>query len=230
LFKLGRAGLAAPLRFSPNLTPGDRLPVALGIYQESEERFESFVVGMASVIANVLPPIGERPSSWGPIEHTLSDTYFTEEDLPSDLIGFYRAIDSEDLPMDSENLLPEGVPPNEWESKMLLADICGFPEEEDRAVRWSRFVYSGQREAGMGWERIFEWGKARLVTDWDPGGCENTSWAGVLRNSIRYTCRHAWGYSCQWPSEFNRISSERSKLYDGKWWWVEDEELEYVGL
>ena len=96
---IGPVETAGPLRIAPNLTSEDRLAVALGIYQESEERFESFWASKASVLANVLPPIGERPSRLGPIknptEYKFSDTYFTEEDLPSDLIGFYRAIEDD---------------------------------------------------------------------------------------------------------------------------------------
>ena len=207
---IGPVETAGPLRFNPNLTFEDRLSVALGIYQESEERFESFWSSRYSRLANVLPPIGERPSSWGPIQDRFSDTYFTEEDLPSDLIGFYRAID-DDL---------KSPAPGLWEdNKDKLADICGFPKEKDRALRWSRRVYSHQMDLGMGWERITEWGKARLVTDWDPDVCEDTSWAMIVRGSVRYTCG-VWGYTCQWPSRFNRISPERSKV-GGKWWWAE---------
>lgn len=75
-------------------------------------------------------------------------TSFAEEDLVSDLIGFYMR----DLGM------TEDARDNDANWRWL-AKTCGFPEDKEEAKKWSLDVF----ESYPGYEQIEEWGNPRLA-------------------------------------------------------------------
>ncbi len=100
--------------------------VALGMYMEREEireRLQWFAFG--------------------------KQTYYSEEDLASDLVGFYMAVNKK------RDVREKGSD----ETWGWLAGICGFHKDREEAKNWSRAVYLSYPK----FEKIKEWETPRLV-------------------------------------------------------------------
>ena len=126
---------------------------------------------------------------------------FSEEDLTSNLIGFYMAVNG----IEGDSL---GNGSREW-----LASICGFPLEKEGvngARVWSLGVFENYGDFSEGVSGIREWGSPRLIqTPEISSYCDNKS--GVV-----CTAR-------MWPAAFSTITPEKPKV-NGKWWKYRGEE------
>lgn len=76
-------------------------------------------------------------------------SYFSEEDLTSDLIGFYLATSGK-----KSLRIKDGNDTFIW-----LAKICDYPEDREEAKQWSLDVYNEHGRSVEGWR---EWASPRL--------------------------------------------------------------------
>lgn len=92
-------------------------------------------------------------------------TSFSEEDLVSDLIGFYM----NDLGM------TEGAKTND-KSFRWLAEKCGFPEDREKAKEWSLDVF----ESYPAFEQVKEWQSPRLECKYDSECGIKRAWPAIF--------------------------------------------------
>jgi len=115
-------GLMAVAR--TGLGSGERSRVALGMHMGREETRE-----------------------WLQFLAPWAGTSFSEEDLASDLLGFYMALnDIGDARFDEAA----------WQ---WLGHRCNYPLDRDEAIRWSSRVFTGY----PAYEKVTEWGAPRLI-------------------------------------------------------------------
>lgn len=89
---------------------------------------------------------------------------YSEEDLSSDLIGFYLAVNNFSNPKTDD------------ETWNWLSQVCNFPANREDAKEWSLKVfkeYNNDPGFEQGWN---EWGSPRLECNGDFCGDQNGSW------------------------------------------------------
>ncbi len=134
--------------------------VALGMFMEREEMREWY---------QSLPVVSQ-----------VGRSGYSEEDLASDLIGFYMALrDYGDV--------RNGTTVDEQSAGWLwLSRVCGFPADLGRAIEWSERVYDTYPAFQEGASGIREWGAPRLACTEDIATeCTGRrSWPGTLATVI----------------------------------------------
>jgi RHS repeat-associated protein len=150
--------------------------VALGMYMERED-------------------IRERYQSW-PVARWIGKSGYSEEDLTSNLIGFYMA-------KYGYSDVRQGYKINESNPAWIwLSNICEFPEDLEEAKQWSKDVFDTYPEFRQG---IKEWGKPRV---------ECTS-------DIDKLCFGPRG----WPSQFRTINPQDPAPWNDWWLYSPSREL-----
>jgi hypothetical protein len=141
-------GTTGPLGVRPDvviktaLSDQTKKEVALGIFMERAEHIESL--------------------QWFAFWHSTS---FSEEDLVSDLIGFYmNDLGITDSARSNDN------------SFRWLAKTCGFPEDREKAKEWSLDVF----ESYPAFEQVKQWGSPRLLCQYDDACKEKRAWPAVF--------------------------------------------------
>jgi RHS repeat-associated protein len=153
-----------------NMSIEDKKRVALGIYMDLSDDFENW-----------------QGTTFGPFGQ---GTFYSEEDLASDLIAFYAAL--ERVPSDG---MSNGAPFNSREELRGWArPICKAPTDDTLDVKWSTEVFD---EPYAPFEKVTTWAGPRLKHS-----CKIDEFCGNLR---------------AWPHEFNFIRPE-PPVINGKWW------------
>ncbi len=145
--------------------------VALGMFMSGENMRETMT--LPSIIVPSIPFIG-KPSH---------DSYFAEEDLVSDLIGFYMA------KYGKKDVRATGGE----ETRIWLAGICGFPNDQNEARDWSLSIFENYQ-----FTRVFQWESPILTSN----------------KCIDDYCRDSG--TRQWPKEFSSVDPEMQSR-DGNW-------------
>jgi RHS repeat-associated protein len=156
-----------------NMDIQEKKEVALGIFKEMSEEFETY-----------------QGSAFGGLGEALFHSSFAEEDLPSNLIGFYVALD---LAEDPNMQTFEDITGPELQE--MVRPICDAPLDDRSDISWSLKV----------WDESYVCEKNRT---WCPrlvSSCEIDSRCGLL--SAR-----------RWPEKYGSIHSELP-IVGGKWWW-----------
>ncbi len=154
--------VAIPRRALKSVT--DEQEVAMGIYRWVSENQE-----LAGTSFDI------------PLTSNREDTWFAEEDLPSNLVAFYAALAL------GNNYGAQSY--NGWFESFIgwLRPKCGFPQNNTDRVMWSTTIFLSYGK----FERTKEWEKPRL---------RGTQSIINMCNSCGITKR-------RWPSEFSRIKS-----------------------
>ena len=180
--------IAAPVSLSitkPTGLTSDQFPgVALGIYKEIQWQVEEFQ-GVVGIDIPIIAPIG---TAYIPIRPGLN-SHFSEEDLPSDIIGFYMAYLAR---VSRQNLFIQ-------DAKTIVDLWCGGLDQQDSLAVYD--AYMDELPSGD----IGEGGFVR----W-------RQWEGRLANSCTIDGKCS-GYQRQWPQTFNFIQETRPQDSGGIW-------------
>ena len=127
------------------INSGNKYQVAMGIFRWVSENHEGSIYSNLSNVADwEIAPLQKLLKQMG--GENVSSTWYSEEDLTSDLIAFYRALDPANH--------------NEDNAKATLAPICGFPTDRDERIAWSLDVL----DEYPNYEPVLEWESPRFVS------------------------------------------------------------------
>ncbi len=131
----------------------------MGIFRRVSENHEGSIYSRLSPAADfpVIHPLLEKIEP-----DRFANTYYSEEDLTSDLIAFYRALDSANNSKEA--------------AQQTLAPICGFPTDTNERIQWSLKVF----DAYPDYQTITTWESPRFVSlpcvDEKCGPVTNRAW------------------------------------------------------
>ncbi len=172
---MGRSG-AGVSRYAvvrKNLSVQEKKEVALGIFKELAVEFENY-----------------QGTSFFGLQEFLRHTSFSEEDLPSNLIGFYVALELARDPSSMQEFRRIRGP----QLQQMVRPVCGALNNDRHDISFSLLVWS----EGYQCEKNYTWRPRLARSCFIDGLCE--------------------GLGRSWPAKYRSIFSE-PPMVGGKWWW-----------
>ncbi len=146
--------------------------------------------------------IRESIQGW-PVARGIGHSYFSEEDLTSDIIGYYLAVN--DLPGLKKEDGPDGY---SW-----VAPICKMPLNRQDAIEWSMNVFETYGDSVEEWEK---WANPRLLCSSEINEiCGDAPRAWPTEFSIDSAAKSGadWWQYANWSSFILKRSEENDRIY-----------------
>jgi RHS repeat-associated protein len=126
------------------------------------------------------------------------DSYYSLEDLPSNLIGFYTALASE----------AKGTISDE-DQKAMIKPICGAKADDKKDKEWSKQAFLYYQRTGLLYQKNHEWHPSVY-----PAVFYDTDFACVAVGGCPGTDRP------DWPWQFGNLETIAThQRRGGDWWW-----------